>query len=362
MPGCRGAAFFRRGKTQGTPHGVPFFVGHTATVLGNNLPGTGLYQAAVAAYPGMHRTTVRPPAVICRSGRALPGCADGKRSASLGSLPGHGGSGPSMPGIRHNRGTTGWEEYGQDTESRGVQEGTGKDGGVGTGRHRPRTGGHPGPPGIWRDSRAGCLDARQRRLITLVVLAAIQTPEGIGEETRAALHQGVRPEEIREALYQCAPYIGFPRTEAALRHADAALEAAGMALPLPEGGTVSEEDRFEKGLAVQTGIFGDAISKMHASAPEGQREILVRHLSAFCFGDIYTRTGLDLPLRELLTFCIISALGGCEAQVRAHVQGNAAVGNGKQLLVDALLQMLPCIGFPRTLNALACVNSVLPEA
>ena len=193
-------------------------------------------------------------------------------------------------------------------------------------------------------------------------MAAIQTPEGIGEETRAALHQGVRPEEIREALYQCAPYIGFPRTEAALRHADAALEAAGIALPLPEGGTVSEEDRFEKGLAVQTGIFGDAISKMHASAPEGQREILVRHLSAFCFGDIYTRTGLDLPLRELLTFCIISALGGCEAQVKAHVQGNAAVGNGKQLLVDALLQMLPCIGFPRTLNALACVNSVLPEA
>lgn len=208
----------------------------------------------------------------------------------------------------------------------------------------------------------GSLDARQRRLITLVVLAAIQTPEGIGEETRAALHQGVRPEEIREALYQCAPYIGFSRTEAALRHADAALEAAGIALPLPEGGTVTEEDRFEKGLAVQTGIFGDAISKMHASAPEGQREILVRHLSAFCFGDIYTRTGLDLPLRELLTFCIISALGGCEAQVKAHVQGNAAVGNGKQLLVDALLQMLPSIGFPRTLNALACVNSVLPEA
>ena len=53
----------------------------------------------------------------------------------------------------------------------------------------------------------GCLDARQRRLITLVVLAAIQTPEGIGEETRAALHQGVRPEEIREALYQCAPCV-----------------------------------------------------------------------------------------------------------------------------------------------------------
>ncbi len=47
----------------------------------------------------------------------------------------------------------------------------------------------------------------------------------------------------------------------------------------------------------------------------------------FCFGDMYTRGGLDLKTRELLTFCIISALGGCEAQVRAHAQGNANVGN-----------------------------------
>ena len=135
-----------------------------------------------------------------------------------------------------------------------------------------------------------------------------------------------------------------------------------MALPLPEGGTVSEEDRFEKGLAVQTGIFGDAISKMHASAPEGQREILVRHLSAFCFGDIYTRTELDLPLRELLTFCIISSLGGCESQVKSHVQGNVNVGNTKENLIDALTCCLPYIGFPRTLNVLSCINEVLPEA
>lgn len=206
----------------------------------------------------------------------------------------------------------------------------------------------------------GSLDQRQRRLVTLVALAALQAVEEIGAETRAALRQGVGPQEIREALYQCAPYLGFPRTEAALRRADEALAGAGIALPLPDGGTVTEEDRFDKGLAVQTAIFGDAIAKLHASAPEGQEDILVRHLSAFCFGDIYTRSGLDLKLRELLTFVCLSALGGCEAQVRAHAQGNLAVGNSRQLLVDALIQVLPLMGFPRTLNALACVNA-LPE-
>ena len=338
---------------QGTPQGVPFFVEQPATVLGNYLPGTGLYPAAGAAYAGKHGTRVRFPAGTC-GGRLFRAVPAGSEAAF---------SWPLFPGMRQRAVLL---MPGKNMDR--MQKAAAYRKELGKTEASPLAGTEPELAAIRERleygeiAGQGSLDARQRRLITLVVLAAIQTPEGIGEETRAALHQGVRPEEIREALYQCAPYSGFPRTEAALRHADAALEAAGIALPLPEGGTVTEEDRFEKGLAVQTGIFGDAISKMHASAPEGQREILVRHLSAFCFGDIYTRTGLDLPLRELLTFCIISALGGCEAQVKAHVQGNAAVGNGKQLLVDALLQMLPSIGFPRTLNALACVNSVLPEA
>lgn len=99
---------------------------------------------------------------------------------------------------------------------------------------------------------------------------------------------------------------------------------------------------------------------MRATAPVGQEHIQ-DYLSAFCFGDIYTRKVLDLQTRELLTLCVISSLGGCESQVKSHVQGNANVGNSKQRLIDALTQCLPYMGFPRTLNALACVNAVLPE-
>lgn len=51
----------------------------------------------------------------------------------------------------------------------------------------------------------------------------------------------------------------------------------------------------------------------------------------------------------------------CEPQVKAHVGGNAAVGNRKETLLAALTVCLPYIGFPRTLNALACINEVLPE-
>ena len=84
-------------------------------------------------------------------------------------------------------------------------------------------------------------------------------------------------------------------------------------------------------------------------------------ITAYLPDNTETRTGLDLNTRELLTFAIVSALGGCEAQVKAHVQGNANVGNSKQTLIDTLAQMLPYIGFPRTLNALGCVNTVLQD-
>lgn len=208
----------------------------------------------------------------------------------------------------------------------------------------------------------GTLDKRQKSLVALVTLAAIQTLDEVKEHTEAALRCGVSPVEIREALYQCAPYIGFPRTESALRLVNEVFAAHGIALPLEAQGTVTEGSRFADGLAVQKGIFGEAIDKMHAATPQGQKDIMVNFLSAFCFGDVYTRKGLDLKMRELLTFTVISALGGCEAQVKAHVQGNANVGNSKQNLIDALAMMLPYIGFPRTLNALACVNAVLQDS
>jgi 4-carboxymuconolactone decarboxylase len=99
---------------------------------------------------------------------------------------------------------------------------------------------------------------------------------------------------------------------------------------------------------------------MREGAPSNQKHIQ-DYLSSFCFGDFYTRGGLDLKTREMLTLCIISSLGGAEGQVKAHVQGNLNVGNDKETMITALTHCLPYMGFPRTLNALSCVNEIIPE-
>lgn len=206
----------------------------------------------------------------------------------------------------------------------------------------------------------GNLTDKMRELITLVVLTTSQTLEQVGVHVRAALNIGVSPVEVKEAIYQCAPYIGFPKTLNAIYQANEVFEEENISFPVESQRRVMEETRFDEGLKVQKSIFGDVIDQMHESAPENQKHIQ-HYLSAFCFGDIYTRRGLDLQTRELLTLCTLITLGGCENQVKAHINGNSSVGNSKETLVSAITQCLPYIGFPRTLNALSCLNEVIPE-
>ncbi|CAH1192072.1 hypothetical protein PAECIP111892_00840 [Paenibacillus auburnensis] len=206
----------------------------------------------------------------------------------------------------------------------------------------------------------GSLNNKMRELITLVVLTVNQTLPQLNAHVHAALNVGLTPVEIKEAIYQCAPYLGFPKTLNAIQEINEVFKARNIALPLESQKQVEEEDRFDKGLAVQIEIFGDVIQKMWEGTQSNQQHIQ-DYLSSFCFGDFYTRGGLDLKTRELLTLCIISALGGAEGQVKAHVHGSTNVGLNKETLIAAITHCLPYMGFPRTLNALASINELLSD-
>ena len=111
------------------------------------------------------------------------------------------------------------------------------------------------------------------------------------------------------------PSYGPEKVQCALDEVNQAFQSAGIPCPPANQSTVSEETRFEKGLAVQQKIFGaDTINAMRANAPAELKHIQ-DYLSACCFGDFYTRGTLDLKMRELITFCAICCLGGCDMDV-----------------------------------------------
>lgn len=207
----------------------------------------------------------------------------------------------------------------------------------------------------------GGIDARTRLMCILASNVASQGHAAFRTTLEAALGAGVTPTEVKEVLYQAVPYVGMAKAADFIGTANEVLEARGAALPLEGQSTTTPADRFEKGLAVQRSIFGaEHIDGMRAAAPANQKHIQ-QYLSDNCFGDFLTRRGLDVKMRELVTFSLLVSLGGCEPQVKGHIAGNVNVGNDKATLLAVVTQLLPWIGYPRTLNAIGCLNEVLPE-
>ena len=206
----------------------------------------------------------------------------------------------------------------------------------------------------------GDLDHKTRELITCTTLAVLQTLPQLKAHANAALNVGVTPIELREAIYQTAPFIGFPRALNAIGVINEVFQSRGVSLPLEPQGVTTEETRHEVGHSIQYPIYGDAMRKNLAELPAGMGEDAARFLTEYGFGDIYSRSGLDLKTRELLVYCTLTTLGA-DGPLVSHTRGNIKVGNSVETLTAAVIQCLPYIGYPLALKAFNVIKTVMKE-
>ena len=199
------------------------------------------------------------------------------------------------------------------------------------------------------------LDGKTRFMAILATLLGCQGTDEFRAMLPAALNFGVTPVEVKEIVYQATAYLGIGRVFPFLKITNEVLKERGVTLPLPGQATTTAENRREAGTQAQVDIFGEGMRDFWKSGPEESRHINL-WLADNCFGDFYTRTGLDYKQREMITFCFLAAQGGCEPQLTSHAAANMRIGNDKAFLIKIISQCLPYIGYPRSLNALRCVN------
>lgn len=199
------------------------------------------------------------------------------------------------------------------------------------------------------------LDAKTGFLTLLAALMGCQGIRMYQETAGAALEHGITPVELKEVVYQATAYLGMGRVYPFLQITDQLLTEAGIPQPLPGQGRTTPEDRVELGNQAQVDIFGEGMRGFQNSGPEDTRPIN-RWLAGNCFGDYYTRGGLDYRQRELITFCFLAAQGGCEPQLTSHAAANLRLGNDRAFLIRVIFHILPYIGYPRSLNALRCLE------
>ena len=199
------------------------------------------------------------------------------------------------------------------------------------------------------------LDDKTRFLAILASLIGCQGMDEFRAIVPAALNFQVTPVEIKEIVYQAVAYLGIGRVFPFLKITNEVFEEKGIALPLAPQATVTAEGRREAGTQAQVDIMGESMREFWKSGPEESRHINY-WLTDNCFGDYYTRKGLDYKQREMITFCFLAAQGGCEPQLTSHAAANMQIGNDKAFLIKIISQCIPFIGYPRSLNALGCVN------
>lgn len=200
------------------------------------------------------------------------------------------------------------------------------------------------------------LDDKTRFMAILATLLGCQGIDEYRAMVPAAMNFGVTPVEIKEITYQAVAYLGIGRVFPYLKANNEIFKEKGISLPLPSQATTTMENRREAGTQAQVDIMGEQMRDFWKSGPEESRHINL-WLADNCFGDYYTRKGLDYRQREMITFCFLAAQGGCEPQLTSHAAANMRIGNDKAFLIKIISQCLPFIGYPRSLNALSCVNN-----
>lgn len=85
------------------------------------------------------------------------------------------------------------------------------------------------------------------------------------------------------------------------------------------------------------------------------------YIVEFAFGDIYSREGLNLQEREIVTLASLLTQGGCEAQLEVHIQAALNVGLTPEKIIECFLQCIPYVGFPRVLNAVFLADKLFKK-
>lgn len=193
------------------------------------------------------------------------------------------------------------------------------------------------------------LDQRVKYLTLLPALIATDSKELFQEKLKEARKE-VDKESLKEAVYQTIPYLGYSKVYSFLSLTEEVLGES-------KSGTVTtKENRYEEGLKVQYEIFGQENIDSSREKEEEETKFIWDYLASYCFGDFYTRKYLTIKERELITFVTLASYGDVAPQLASHIGANLKVGNSQELLIEVVKNLVPYLGFPRSLNTLNAIK------
>jgi 4-carboxymuconolactone decarboxylase len=120
------------------------------------------------------------------------------------------------------------------------------------------------------------------------------------------------------------------------------------------------QERLERGLELRREVLGNGyVDNALAAATEFTRPIQ-EYVTETCWGDVWSRPGLDRRTRSLVNLAMLTALNRM-TEFGAHVRGAWRNGCTEQEIQEVLLQTAAYCGAPAALEAFRMAEKVLSE-
>jgi 4-carboxymuconolactone decarboxylase len=122
----------------------------------------------------------------------------------------------------------------------------------------------------------------------------------------------------------------------------------------------SQDNRYSRGLEILRQIGGENFDGPINSLAETSSD-LSRFTVEYPYGDVLSRPGLDLPLRQLCTISMLLADGSAQPQLKFHMAGFLNAGGEPKALIELMFISVALLGFPPTVNAIGLIRAVFAE-
>ena len=120
------------------------------------------------------------------------------------------------------------------------------------------------------------------------------------------------------------------------------------------------ESRYELGLKHFKEIYGEIGTKVLENLNHISPD-MSRYIIEFAFGEIYSRKGLDLKAREIVTISSLLTMGNAKPQLKSHIHGALNIGCSREEILEIMIQISLYSGFPAALNGLEVMKNVFDE-
>ncbi|MDR2967121.1 MAG: carboxymuconolactone decarboxylase family protein [Methanobacteriaceae archaeon] len=119
-------------------------------------------------------------------------------------------------------------------------------------------------------------------------------------------------------------------------------------------------NRYEKGMEILKITNKNRIQEVFKELDDIVPD-LGRFIVEFPYCEIYSRDGLDLKTRELITVAALTVLGNADSQLKDHINAALNVENTPKEIVEAIVQMSVYAGFPAAINGIKVAKEVFKK-